>query len=230
VHKLFFFAAEEHQNTKSGGGNRNLTVPTALEKSGDFSQSVSNTGATFVIYDPTSGGQYYGGAPLPGNKIPANLMNKDGQKFLNLMPLPTSLTSDHTINYVYALTPTHKPELLGTYKFDYNINEKWRSFFRYTRDYYTSDNYSGNGSFEFLGTGRGVRKGMGAAYNLATIISPTFTNEFTMGVSQNLIPNLPILNNNYTRTALGLSYTPLFPNGVLADEGPSVSFGGNYIT
>ena len=228
--KLFFFAAEEHQNTKNGGGNRTLTVPTALERTGDFSQSISNTGAAFTIYDPTAGGQYYGGGPLPGNRLPANLINKDGQKLLSLMPLPNNITSDHTYNYIYPLTPTHKPELLGTYKFDYNINEKWRSFVRYTRDYYTSDNYSGNGSFEFLGTGRGVRKGMGVAYNLATAISPTFTNEFTMGVSQNLIPNLPILNNQYTRSALGLSFNSLFPAGVLADEGPSVSFGGNYIS
>src|ERR1035438_3224996 len=228
--KLFFFAAEEHQNTKNGGGNRTLTVPTALERTGDFSQSISNTGAAFTIYDPTAGGQYYGGGPLPGNRLPANLINKDGQKLLSLMPLPNNITSDHTYNYIYPLTPTHKPELLGTYKFDYNINEKWRSFVRYTRDYYTSDNYSGNGSSEFLGTGRGVRKGMGVAYNLATVISPTFTNEFTMGVSQNLIPNLPILNNQYTRSALGLSFNSLFPAGVLADEGPSVSFGGNYIS
>jgi hypothetical protein len=228
--KLFFFAAEEHQNTKSGGGNRNLTVPTALERTGDFSQSISNTGASFVIYDPTTGGQYYGGSPLPGNMIPANLMNKDGQKFLNLMPLPNNITSDHTLNYTYALTPTHKPELLGTYKFDYNINDKWRSFVRYTRDYYISDNYAGNGSFEFLGTARGVRKGMGAAWNVATTISPTFTNEFTMGVSQNLIPNLPIINNKYTRSLLGLSFQTLFPNAPLADEAPGVSFGGNYIS
>ena len=228
--KLFFFASEEHQNTKSGGGNRNLTVPTALERTGDFSQSIGNTGASFVIYDPTTGGQYYGGTPFPGNKIPASMLNKDGQKFLSLMPLPNNIQSDHTYNYTYALTPLHKPELLGTYKFDYNINDKWRSFVRYTRDYYTNDNPAGNGSFESLGTLHQVRKGMGAAYNLATIISPTFTNEFTMGISQNLIPNAPIVNNPYTRSALGLSYTPLYPAGILADAGPQVSFGGNFIS
>jgi hypothetical protein len=228
--KLFFFAAEEHQNTKSGGGNRNLTVPTALERTGDFSQSISNNGVSFVIYDPTTGGQYYGGTPLPGNKLPANLLNKDGQKFLGLMPLPNNIQSDHTYNYTYALTPTHQPELLGTYKFDYNINDRNRAFVRYTRDYYTQDTPAGNGSFEFLGTQRKIRKGMGAAINLATTISNTFTNEFTMGMSQNLIPVLPILNNTYTRSGLGLSYQPLYPNGILADAGPNVTFGGNYIS
>jgi hypothetical protein len=229
--KLFFFASEEHQNTKNGGGNRNLTVPTALERTGNFSQSIQNNGSPLPsIYDPTSGGQYYGGSPLPGNIVPANLINKDGLKFLSLMPLPNNIQSDHTYNYTFPLTPLHQPELLGTYKFDYNVNEKWRTYVRYTRDYYTADNPAGNGSFEFLGTQRTVRKGMGAAYNLATIISSTLTNEFTMGISQNLIPHLPILNNPYTQTSLGLSFKPLYPAGVLADQGPSVSFGGNYIS
>jgi hypothetical protein len=229
--KLFFFASEEHQNTKSGGGNRNLTVPTALEKTGDFSQSIQNNGSALpALYDPTTGGQYYGGTPLPGNKLPASLLNKDGVKFLSMMPLPNNIQGDHTYNYTFPLTPTHQPELLGTYKFDYNIKDRWRTFVRYTRDYYTLDNPAGNGSFEFLGTMRTVRKGMGGAFNLATIISPTFTNEFTMGISQNLIPHLPILNNPYTRTSLGLSFQALYPNAVLADQGPSVSFGGNYIS
>ena len=228
--KLFFFASEEHQNTKNSPGIRNLTVPTALEKAGDFSQSISNTGAAFTVYDPTTGGQYYGGKAFAGNKIPPSMLNQDGVKFLSLMPLPNNITSDHTFNYTFSLSPTHQPELLGTYKFDYNISERWRTFLRYTRDYYTSDNYAGNGSFEFLGTQRKVRKGMGAAYNVATIISPTLTNEFTMGISQNLIPVLPIIDNSYTRTKLGLSFQALYPNGVLADQGPSVSFGGNYIS
>ena len=146
------------------------------------------------------------------------------------MPLPNNIQSDRTYNYTYALTPLHKPELLGTYKFDYNINDRWRSFVRYTRDYYTNDNPAGNGSFESLGTLHQVRKGMGAAINIATTISPTFTNEYTMGISQNLIPNAPIVDNPYTRSKLGLSYTPLYPTGVLADAGPQVSFGGNYIS
>jgi hypothetical protein len=229
--KLFFFAAEEHQNTKSGANaNQNFTVPTALERTGDFSQSISNTGASFVIYDPATGGQYNGGTAFPGNKIPASRFNSDGVKLLNLLPLPNNITSDHTFNYTQAVIPSTKPELLGTYKFDYNINDRWRAFLRYTRDYYTALNPYGNGSFNSLGQGWAVRKGMGAAFNLATTISPTFTNEFTMGMSQNLIPNDPVLNNNYTLTKLGLSFNPLFPNAVLADEGPSVSFGGNYIS
>jgi hypothetical protein len=229
--KLFFFASEEHQNTKSGGGNRNLTVPTALERTGDFSQSIQNSGVALpAIYDPTSGGQYYGGTPFPGNRIPQSMISKDGQKFLTLMPLPNNIQSDHTYNYTYALTPTHQPELLGSYKFDYNISDRWRSFVRYSRDYYTADTPAGNGSFEFLGTQRKVRKGMGAAFNLSTTISPTFTNEFTMGVSQNLIPVLPIVDNAYTRSGLGLTYQSLYPNAVLADQGPNVTFGGNYIS
>jgi hypothetical protein len=229
--KLFFFASEEHQNNKAGGGNRNLTVPTALERAGDFSKSIQNNGAVVpAVYDPLTGGQYYGGSPFPGNVVPSSRFNKDGVKFLGLLPLPNNIQSDHTYNYTYALTPTTKPELLGTYKFDYNINDRWRSFVRYTRDHYTADSPAGNGSLESLGTQRTVRNAMGAAVNVATTISATFTNEFHMGMSQNLIPVLPILDNPYTRSKVGLSYQPLYANGILADQGPNVTFGGNYVS
>jgi len=228
--KLFFFAAEENQTQKAGGGSSNYTLPTAAERTGDYSHDISNTGAFFTIYDPATGGQYNNGTPFPGNIIPASRFNSDGVKLLSLLPLPNNIQSDNTYNYTQYNPSYHRPELLGTYKFDYNINDRWRAYLRYTRDEYNQVNPIGNGSFQALGASNAVRKGMGAAFNLATTISPTFTNEYTMGISQNLIPNNPILNNTYTLNALGLSFQPLFPNAVLADEGPSTGWGGNYIS
>ena len=228
--KLFFFASEENQTQKAGGGSSNYTLPTAAEKIGDYSHDIGNNGSPFTIYDPATGGQYNGGTPFPNNMIPQSRFNSDGVKLLNLLPLPNNIQADNTYNYTQYNPSYHRPELLGTYKFDYNINDKWRTFLRYTRDQYNQTNPIGNGSFASLGASNAVRKGLGIAWNLATTISPTFTNEYTMGISQNLIPNNPIINNTYTLTALGLSFQPLFPNAVLANEGPSVSFGGNYIS
>jgi hypothetical protein len=228
--KLFFFASEENHIQKAGGGSSNYTLPTAAERTGDYSHDISNTGAFFTIYDPATGGQYNNGTPFPGNIIPASRFNSDGVKLLSILPLPNNIQSDNTYNYTQYNPSYHLPELLGTYKFDYNINDRWRAFVRYTRDNYQQNNPIGNGSFVGLGETDAVRKGLGVAFNLATTISPTFTNEYTMGISQNLIPNNPILNNTYTLSALGLSFQPLFPNAVLANEGPSVSFGGNYIS
>src|SRR5947209_6512717 len=47
--KLFFFWSEEFQRQLRPQGSRPLTVPTALERKGDFSQSVDNNGNPFTI-------------------------------------------------------------------------------------------------------------------------------------------------------------------------------------
>ena len=53
--KLFFFWSEEFQRQLRPQGARQLTVPTALERKGDFSQSVDNNGNAFMIKDPLTG-------------------------------------------------------------------------------------------------------------------------------------------------------------------------------
>ncbi len=93
---LFFFAAYEalrQPDTESSGFQ---TVPTALERSGDFSQNYNADGTLNVIYNPFStraatdsqGNTYYTRTPFAGNKIPSSLFNPVGQKILNLYPQP----------------------------------------------------------------------------------------------------------------------------------------------
>ena len=72
------------------------TVPTALERSGDFSQTYNANGTLDVIYNPYSsdlvtdstGNTYYTRDPFPGKEVPANLMDPVGQKILALYPVP----------------------------------------------------------------------------------------------------------------------------------------------
>ncbi|MBV8072294.1 MAG: TonB-dependent receptor [Acidobacteriaceae bacterium] len=93
---LFFFAAYEglrQPDTESSGF---LTVPTAAERNGDFSQTLLADGTMDVIYNPFStklvtdaaGNTYYTRTPFAGNRIPSNLFDPVGQKILNLYPLP----------------------------------------------------------------------------------------------------------------------------------------------
>lgn len=216
--KLFFFASEENQNNLSGANLRTNTVATVAQRGGDFSQTVDGNGRPITIKDPLTG------VPFAGNMVPASRISRDGQSFLNIMPLP-NYGGDPTYNYVSAL-PTHNPDLIGTYRLDYNINEKWHAFGRYTSDVSTVDNPYGAGTFPGLVTQRTNRRGFGVALNVATVISPSLTNEFTMGASQNLIPQLVINAQAYSRSALGLTYTPLYPGAAQAGLGPQVSFGG----
>src|SRR5438270_1897729 len=80
--KLFFFWSEEFQRQLRPQGARNLTVPTALERKGDFSQSVDNNGNAFTIKDYTTVNAF------PGNVIPSTRLYAPGLAVLNLLPLP----------------------------------------------------------------------------------------------------------------------------------------------
>ncbi|HET9101323.1 MAG TPA: TonB-dependent receptor, partial [Acidobacteriaceae bacterium] len=95
-HHLYFFAAYEGLRQPETDSSGYQTVPTALERSGDFSQTYNPDGSLDVIYNPYSshqitdaaGNTYYTRDPFPGNKVPANLMDPVGQKIVALYPLP----------------------------------------------------------------------------------------------------------------------------------------------
>ena len=74
-------------------------MPTATERSGDFSQLPS------YIFDPSTG------TPFPGNRVPLNRISSQAAALLNLYPLPNFNGSDR-YNYQLALTTiTHQDNL-----------------------------------------------------------------------------------------------------------------------
>jgi len=94
--KLFFFYSFENWDTKTPQPVRRVTVPTALERQGDFSQSLTSAGALIVIRDPVTGQAF------PNNRIPADRFNANGLALLNVFPLPNA--TDRAItggNYNY---------------------------------------------------------------------------------------------------------------------------------
>ncbi len=94
-HHLFFFGGYEGLRQPGSYGRQLYTVPTALERQGDFSQTYLANGSLDVIYNPystkqvtdASGNTYYTRTPYPGNKIPGGL-DPVGQKLAALYPLP----------------------------------------------------------------------------------------------------------------------------------------------
>ena len=79
--KLFFFFSYD-KLYNSTVNIATYTMPTALERAGDFSKTVTTTGVQVPIFDPTTQ------TPFPGNIIPANRISPQGQAMLNLFPLP----------------------------------------------------------------------------------------------------------------------------------------------
>ena len=120
-------------------------MPTAAEKIGDYSHSQTNNGSTPTVLDPTNGR-----APFANNQIPQNLWNPDAVKLLALFPLPTlsGPRTDYSYNYQFNGPSSYNDRLLGSYRLDYNISDRWRVFARVLRDYneignpYAMNNFS----------------------------------------------------------------------------------------
>ncbi|MBZ5583251.1 MAG: TonB-dependent receptor [Acidobacteriia bacterium] len=67
---------------RNGNSGSLTTMPSALERQGDFSQSVGSTGGAVSIYDPRTN------APFAGNRIPANRIDPIAQALLQYYPYP----------------------------------------------------------------------------------------------------------------------------------------------
>lgn len=209
--KLFnFFSIEDwHVNSP---GSLDLTVPTALEKTGDFSQSLNADGSLRTIYDPfstvvnpTTGAVTR--TPFPGNKIPASRFDPATAALMNDFWAPnnpgTNLTGEN--NYTAS-----EPNLFSYYnlmdRVDYNINDKWRlsgHFARYNTDN-TGGNPTPNKSFLIQPTGS-IRGGNQAAADLVWTVNPTTVVEFN-GDWHNF-------SDSYTAPNLGANgYSKVWPN------------------
>jgi hypothetical protein len=86
--KVFFFFSEDYLKFQTPGSLNKFTMPTAQERAGDFSQTLTTTAKLIPIKDPTTGRQY------PGNLIPRIRFSPLGVAMLDLFPVP--FTSDPT--------------------------------------------------------------------------------------------------------------------------------------
>jgi hypothetical protein len=91
--KLFFFYSLEAPQVQRPGPLRLFRVPTELERTGDFSQSIDTTGRAVTVVDPVTR------QPFPGNVIPANRIDPNTQRLLNMLPLPNRSGENFTYNF-----------------------------------------------------------------------------------------------------------------------------------
>jgi hypothetical protein len=82
-HKLFFFASTEYIREARPQPIRQLTMPTAAERLGNFSDSRDLNGTLIPVRDPLNNR-----TPFPDNTVPANRILPATQKYLNLLPQP----------------------------------------------------------------------------------------------------------------------------------------------
>ena len=134
--KTFFFFSYEGTRLDTGSTNV-LTVPTALQRTGDFSQTFTTAGKLIPIYDPNST-QLVNGAyvrtPFPGNVIPTSVIDPVGAKFLDYYPTPNQSPSNAAGGNNFSGNEVIKsPADFYMIKVDHNLGDKNKFTGRYMR-------------------------------------------------------------------------------------------------
>ena len=134
--KLFVFGVfEKIGNTQASAGT--YTLPTALERTGDFSQSVAKDGKLRTIYDPTTtrlSGTTYIRDPYGANAIPSARQDATAKRILAGLWKTTASGDDLTgLNNFKYLNELDFHYYNYSARVDYQINDNWKAFARVSR-------------------------------------------------------------------------------------------------
>jgi hypothetical protein len=226
--KLFFFFNEEFQNLVTMYAVKTVTVPTALERKGDFSQSVNTNGSKIVVNDPLNNKTAF-----PGNIIPASRITSAGAAILNLFPSPNyvdpTLANRYNWNYYDAASEPNNTRT-ETGRIDYAPKQNWQLFGSVSH----STNYNnvpygswiaGAANFE-LTPEAFVNPGELVTLHSTNTITPSLFNEASLSATRNELSFSPVDPSKLDRTKLGITIpqrsAALNPQNLI----PDMSFGG----
>jgi len=153
--KTFFFFHYERRSVPTTLKTWQGTVPTDLEKNGDFSKTLTAAGQSVTIYDPTTVRKDASGNwvrdPFPGNVVPKGMWSPVAAKVMPYYPGPTSNGSgpSHIGNF-YKQNDYVQAWYQMEAKIDHNFTENQRLSVRYSRSpssSYDASNPWGEGNF-----------------------------------------------------------------------------------
>ena len=245
--KLFFFWSQEFQRRNDPVSERLSRVPTALERQGDFSQSIDNNGNPFpYIRDYTTGlpcdasntsGCYQDGGVV--GRIPQDRLYRTGINALDIYPMP-NFAGDSGINY-RSQAPSSAPRREELLRLDFQPTDRWRFTGRYMRNKDLQDLPYGT-TWAGAGSGGGTNGGgfddmavtfdhPGKNWMLSAtgILNTTTSLEVSVGSAFNELV-FDVTNPDLRRSAAGLSDMPLlYPNAVQQDYIPDLRFNGGRV-
>jgi Carboxypeptidase regulatory-like domain/TonB-dependent Receptor Plug Domain len=230
--KTFFFFNYEGTRHVSGSNATLAGVPTALERQGNFSQSLIGNGVPVVVYDPASGVPTASGdvtrQPFAGNIIPSSRFDPLSALYLNYYPPPNTAPlpgSSDADNYVGAsLTPQSDDRWTG--RLDHNFSSNQSTHFTLTRDDFK------NLSPAWLSTLQPGTVAYGtsvtASVNHVWTVSPTSVLELRAGI----VRLSSYSGQQVSADTANFGLTPLVINLLGTNQGrvPSLSTGGNIST
>ena len=224
--KIFFFWNQEFLPQHSTSPLQYDTMPTDLQRAGNFSQTL--TGGRLVPVIDTSTG-----AAFPGNIIPLSRIDPNGQALLKIFPLPNTSAST-SYNYVSQIT-TQTPVKLATLKLDFNARPADVFSVTLTGDWQTAKggiNAGGNGitlNFPLLTSMITETSGRMIAGHYTHVFSPVTINELMFGYAQAYGPTDSFPENSLAklqRDTYGFNAGQLNPASNPLNLLPGVTFAG----
>jgi hypothetical protein len=226
--KTFFFVDFE-KSRQHDPINIEGVVPTDLERTGDFSQSLDSTPGG--IFDPSTcvianpGDQTCTRSQFAGNVIPANEIDPVGQAILNLYPHANVAGATFPDPNFRTVVTTTDPGWQFDVKLDHQFNPKHRIGGRYSRhhDVFTAPNVIGSGDFGDGSIYTTTAQNGGLEYNWS--VTPTMLWTSRLSVDRVVAPGQ---TNNYPT----LSDVGLPP--ILAENGltrvPSINVDSGFLS
>lgn len=136
--KAFWFFSFEKWKAVQPARLGGMTLPTDLERTGDFSQSLNKFGGLRTIFDPMttvfdSATNRVTRTPFPGNRIPASMLDRSAQELLKYIWKPNNpgVGPNRALNWTHQQMIDTKYNNLSI-RTDYQFNERWRMFTRYS--------------------------------------------------------------------------------------------------
>jgi hypothetical protein len=178
--RLFHFFAFERWNQHEPR-RRVMTLPTALEKQGDFSQSLNISRGIRAIYDPFSTGlNPTTGAVtrdrFPGNIIPRSRIDPTSAKFIEQVWAPKGPGDDVTgaNNFRADFFRENLYHNVST-RTDYIINNKWKMFGRFSRfrTNLTDQDYTPNGTIIYEDLNSGLMNSLNISGDIVYTMNPS---------------------------------------------------------
>jgi hypothetical protein len=221
--KTFFFVSYDGLRDSSEGSDTD-TMPTALERAGNFSQTFQSNGTQIIIYDPSTTTLNSSGAyirtPYPGNIVPSSLFNPIGQKLLSYYPLPNQpgIGKSDSDNFFSNAPSTDTNDRLDV-RIDEQLSSKQSLFghFSHFANHIYYPNYYGNGLAPEDAPDRipGINLAVGHTYSISP--SLIFEEHFSYAHSESQ------RNETTHVTPASLGFPSNMLPGLTADMSPSLS-------
>jgi hypothetical protein len=231
--KTFFFASTEGYR-QFDAATATLTVPTAAERTGDFSQTLSTlkNGTPQTIYDPISTNQTTGArTPFAGNVLPQSRISPIGFNLASYYPLPNMPTAYYGQPNFTVTVRTQDRADQATFKVDHELFP-WLKMSASYLHYGSTEpsNQTFPGSVATPGQTIIYRHVDATQANATATLSPTTV--LTVRFGQNRFPDFePNFSNGYRLTSLGFpasvdALTPAYPSFPSISTGDFTSYGG----